>query len=211
MKEDKFTQKLKTLKKLEPNSKMLASIKDTVYLSVQNEKKETVLEKCEEFFKHIFIILKTKPLVSYAFVVGIFLIAFIVYNSGFLFNNLHKIELYAEVETAPNQYLKARIALADTQSSYSIDTITDGNATNLSQSIAFSNTQLSQLKLKGEKGKYTMQECRALYSQYIQYLQTLQNKLAFQNENKQSVSKLKTQIISYTEQAEIKVHRYKQL
>ncbi len=211
MKENAFIHQLKTLKKLEPTSMMLATIKDTVYHSVQNEKKQTVLEKCGEFFKHNFLILTTKPMVSYAMGIGLFLIAFTVLNSGSLLNKFHNLELYAKVEAAPNQYLKARIAFADTQSSYSMKTITISNATDFSQSIAFSNTQLSQLKLKGEKGKYTMQECRTLYDQYIKYLQALQNKLDSQHENKQSVSKLEIQITSYKEQAEIKVQRYKQL
>jgi hypothetical protein len=63
--------------------------------------------------------------------------------------------------------------------------------------------------LKGKNGKYIALQCHRLYQKYFNYLE--KENATMPKENKQSFSLLKSQIKTFEEQAERKLHMYSNL
>lgn len=118
---------------------------------------------------------------------------------------------YAKIAIAPDQYEKAQIAFAYEISQISAmqkKTPHDIDISSLSQSLALANEEMNGLTLKGEKGKYTAQQCLELYTAYYDSLGRVKKEL-MRGDNAQKKSLL-FQINQYDEQAEKKLHKYKE-
>jgi hypothetical protein len=139
-------------------------------------------------------------------IVVVFAGIILLLHSITLQNSIHSLVLDTRLAFASDQYQKATLALSDTTSRYgSKQKVVKSDIANMSYALALTNTQMSQLKLKGEDGKYTAKQCHALYQQYLAYLQKEDRFTP------QSFSNLKFQIKAYKEQAEIKLNMYRNL
>lgn len=184
---------IKLLKTLQPTQSVLDDMKEIVFQEVGVAHKDSFRFNLQSY-----------RVTAYGIAVAVFLIIFLSIFS-IIPNQVHSIMMYGKLTFASNQYEKATLALADTIGRFGNKSIKVNNVQALSQSLALTNTELSDLKLKGEKGKYTAQECHAVYQQYLNYLQ--KEYIA----TPQSFSTLKSQIFVYQEQAEQKLHMYHNL
>lgn len=79
----------------------------------------------------------------------------------------------------------------------------------MSHSLALANTEMTGLKLIGEKGKYTMKDCLSLYSIYHNSLETMKNTVSTQDNSSPEEEKLLSEIKQYEKQSEQKLSKYK--
>lgn len=208
MNEKIIIKKITLLKLIQPQQSVLKDIKNGVYKSVGIAKKENN-QSFGEIFTNISLLIKSYRYLSLGVTFAFLLLLFSFVTSAFLPDQIHKIILYTKVALAPNRYEKARLALADITYTYKTNTILEkNNLTTLSQELAFTNAEMSNLKLKGEKGKYTKIQCHELYQQYLTYLK--EENIAIPTAQ-QPFSSIKSQIITYREQAEQKLNMYPRL
>ena len=127
-------------------------------------------------------------------------------------NSIHTSIISARIALAPNHYEKAKIAVAHAESEFASFSQQPNDANKLSdfsQALAIANTQMTNLKLKGEKGKYTMQDCLSLYTTYYTSLESMKQTLISQTNSSNKNKSLYKQINQYDQQAEKKLHLYK--
>lgn len=113
---------------------------------------------------------------------------------------------YNDAQTA---LLRAEHAMKDIQNNHAINGKTIAY---LTDSVDQANKQITALKLKGEKGKYTMQECLQLYRKYYLDLETIESnlqKIPLSTVNEKSLSQLKTKVLRYDAQSKNKLQFYK--
>lgn len=147
-------------------------------------------------------------------VVSSIALAIMIFILGGFFST---IVLYTKIAMTPDQHEKAQIAFAYAQETLSEQEKNSNKVNNntyetLSQSVEIANAQMSQLKLKGEKGKYTQHQCLTLYHEYYKYLQQLKRYTSSKATNSNSLqtrNALLSEINTFDEQAEIKLHMYK--
>lgn len=205
MKDQQAIKKIQLLKTLHPTKNTLRKIRESVYYQVQSEHKTQASLSIQERFSTIAALIKSSGVTFYA---GMIAFLFIISLSAFVLvfpNQTHTAFLYGRLVFAPNQYEKAHIALEDTKSRFANNNTAQSNANELVYSLTFTNTQLDELKLKGENGKYTAQECHQIYQEYLTYLESTEKSISSNN------STLKSQINAYEEQAEKKLHMYNSL
>ena len=190
MKEEQVISELKRLKTVLPPQAVLNEMKHSIYRKVGAEQKKP-LQSTFMF---------ALPVLAFVLLLVIFI------SSLFLTNQLETAILYSKMSFASNQYQKARIAFADITNRFHVTEPLRGNPYEFSHSLAIANTELSNLKLKGEKGKYTEQECRQIYHEYLSYLKKEEKNIPVNNSTYSSV---RSQISTYEEQAEKKLHMYK--
>lgn len=206
MKEKQVINKLRLLKTIQPTHRVLNDMKEGVYQQVGVKNKIESTFGLREFLGNISVLIKEYKVASYSFVFALLLIIFLSVSSAFLPNQVHSIVLYGRLAFASNQYQRASIALADATSRFGAN---GGSVTELSQSLALANTQLDNLKLKGEKGKYTAQQCHQIYQEYLSYLEREEKNVSTRNNS--SLANVKFQINTYEELAEKKLHMYSYL
>lgn len=210
---------LKSLKSIQPDSNVLKTIEKNVYSHLKTDDRNFVWKQIKSFSSNIFLILKilkTNPFTTYSIGVAFLIVVFLSVYTGFLPNEISKTLLYTKIAVAPNQYIKASIALSSAQTkidsiNYTSNKLHKNEIKDISQSIALANQELSALKLMGEKGKYTQSECQELYRSYHTSLENLDHHITASSSNeedKQSIASLKTQISNYEKQAEQKLKLY---
>lgn len=215
MKQEEIIKQLKQLNKIEPRPDTIAEIKGNIFLQLRAEEKMHWgwLKRFSMPFTSQF---KANSFMVYGSAIALVIFVFLLIGAGFLPNTANKIFLSVRIATAPNQYEKAKIAFSYTQAQ--IDALNKSNykldkhkLTEISRTIAFANTQLSRLKLMGEKGKYTSQQCKGLYRSYHTSLENLDHYITTSSpneEDKQSIAPLKMQISNYEKQVERKLNLY---
>ena len=196
MTEKTIIKKLRLLQSVQPDFYTLHSIEK----EIQNEigfKKQFHLE-------NLFSFSPVTSFIALAAVVLLFVGTFFI----FFQDTVSRFIITTEISFAPDQYQKAKISLDFTKSQF---INSPNNIASLSQSLALANTEMSGLRLKGETGKYTMQQCLALYTQYHAYLESLKNEVSSKNSslNKQETTALLLEIKHYDQQTENKLHKYK--
>jgi len=209
MNQDKVIKKLQLLKSIQPQHNVLNTIKKDVYMQIyiSSNNNKNILNAY--YFYSIFSRLKLQQDLSYRVAILVIFLIFIFTFSPFLQNKIHTISTYSRIAFTQNQYKKANIALADSQYIYADSkAINYDTSKDILQSLSLTNKELSLLKLKGEKGKYTAQQCHALYQNYLLYLEKMISNISG---NQKSTLVLKSQILSYEEQAEKKLHMYRDL
>ncbi len=216
MKQEDVIRQLNLLKLIKPGSHTLKTIERDVYSQLKINENSSIWERVTCFSKNVYLTFKSNPFPSYTIATVLLIIVFLSISTGFLPNEINKTLLYAKIAVAPNQYEKAKIAFSYTQAqtdmldknSSKIDTY---KLTEVSRTIALANTQLSGLKLMGEKGKYTTQQCQELYKEYSQHLEKLDSllsKTSIDNGDKKSIEFLKAQIAGYEKESEQKLKGY---
>jgi len=212
MSEKEIIKKIKLLKSIQPEQNVLKNLKRDIYqhVGIENERNKYFEITVRKFFINFSMVLKSYRYISVGVIFVLLLLFFSFMTLASLPNHIHKIILYTKVALAPNQYEKARLALDDVTHTYKKTTsLVQNNLNSLSQELAFTNLEMSSLKLKGERGKYTALQCHTLYQQYLMYLKEENTTISRLNQ-KQS-SSVKSQIIAYKEQAEQKLHMYPRL
>lgn len=204
MKDQQAIKKLQLLKTMQPSKKALKGIKEGVYHQIQPETKMRTFFSTHDRFRSP-ASLQFYRVAFYAGAFAFLLIMFLFASTIFFPNQIHNAFLYGRLAFASNQYQKAQIALTDTKSRFADNKSAQENINELAYSLTVTNTQLTELKLKGEKGKYTAQECHQIYQEYLIYLESKEKVISSHN------STLKSQINSYEEQAERKLHMYNSL
>lgn len=207
MKEQQVINKLRLLKTMQPAKPVLKDIKQSVYQQMKVEYK-TQTFGIQERFDSIFVLIKSYNVAFYSVSVALLLILFLSASSVFFSNQVHNIILDSKLAVASNQYQRASIALADTTSRFGENMPVEQHTQELSQSLALTNAELNSLKLKGEKGQYTAQECHQIYQTYLNYLEK-KEKSVFANNP--PLLLVKSQMDMYEEQAEQKLNMYKSL
>ncbi len=187
MKQEEIIKQLKQLHKIEPKPDTIAQIKSNIYHNLQIPKPSTFQFKANSFMVYGLAI---------AFAIFVF--------------------LSIRIATSQNQFEKASIALSYAQGKINTvivasNKLNENKIKDISQSIALANGELSKLKLMGEKGRYTSEQCEELYRSYHASLEKLDNNITTSSTNdadKQSIAPLKTQISNYEKQAEQKLKLY---
>lgn len=205
MKDQEVIKKLQLLKTLQPTKHTLKKIKEDVYYQVQSKNKKQAYFSSQDILSNASSFIKSYDINIYASAAAFLLIIFLSIYVILFPNQIHNSLLYGELTLAPNQYTKSRIALEDTKSRFTDNKIVKKNTNELAYSLTLTNNQLNALKLKGEEGKYTAEECHKIYQEYISYLENTEKVIPSNNLN------LKSQINSYEEQAERKIHMYNSL
>ena len=185
MNEKQIIKKLTLLQNVQPNKTLFTNMKNNVYQQVSPKRK--LQSKLLRFFPAQYL--------SFAFVLIFILGVAYLMQPG----SLHTIVLDTKLTFAANQYERANTVFSDTKS------ISKGDSGKFAYAIARTNTEMSELKLKGEKGKYTEQQCLMLYRQYLSFLD---NEATIISTTGQQSSQVKSQINAYREQAEKKLHMY---
>lgn len=216
MKQASIIKKLRSLKLIQPDSETLRATEKNVYFRIKTNQSSSIWEQVRSLSSSAFNIFKANPFGSYSLTVALLVIIVISISSGFLPNKINKTLLYAKIATAPNQYVRARIALSNAQDKINTvnvasNKISENKIKDISQSIALANTELSELKLMGEKGKYTSEQCKELYRNYHNSLENLDHYITTSSlgrGDEQSKAFLKTQISNYEKEAEQKLKLY---
>lgn len=215
MREEEIIEQLKSLKSIQPDSSVLMGVKKDIHSHLKIGKSDSVCDKVKSYSNHIFPLFKTNPFASYSIVIALFVVILLSIYSGFLPNTMNKVLLYSRIVTAPNQYIKASIALSYAQdkiNTLNANKLDENKTKDISQSIAFANTELSGLKLLGETGIYTSEQCKELYRSYYASLENLDKSTTANSPNdkdNQALASLKVKISGYKKQAEQKLNRYK--
>lgn len=207
MKEKQAVNKLKMLKTIQPTRAVLNGIKLGIYQQIKAENTNKAYG-FQELLDNIFIFVKSYGTVSYSLAFVLLLIILLSVSSVLFSTKFQNIVLYSKLAFASNQYQKAQIAFVDTTGRFKEGKPIDHKALELSQSLALTNAQLNSLELKGEKGRYSAQQCHEIYQKYLNYLENEEKDLSTKNS---SFAKVKFQINSYEEQAEKKLHMYNSL
>ncbi len=193
MKEQEIINKLTLLKTVRPSQAVITDMKHDIYQKVGiGNKKNT--------FSNV-----TIALYGFAFVVLLTVFLSVVL---LLPNPIHTVILYSKLSFASNQYQKVRIVFADTTNRFKVNKQLQQQPQEFSRSLALVNREMSELKLKGEKGKYTEQECRRIYHEYLSYLEKEEKSIPLTN---RSFASVKSQINIYEEESEKKLNMYKSL
>jgi len=210
MNEKEIIEKLRLLKSIQPEQHVLSDIKKGVYrrVGVEYKVKNIFETNIRKFITDITQLLKAYRYISFGAMAILLLAIFSFMAFAFLPDQIHTIVRNTKVALASNRYEKASIALADIIDTYGKQrTAKKSNLNNFSQELAFTNTEMANLKLKGEQGKYTAKQCHDLYKQYLSYLKKEEKN---QKTNTMS-SQVQSQITRYEEQAEQKLHMYPHL
>jgi hypothetical protein len=181
MKDNKIIEKLSLLKSVQPDAETLRLIRKRIPLQKPSDKKFS-------FYKRLTI----SPLVPLVAIACILILLIAIANF-----------------IPQNHYEKAKIAVANANvqfAAYKKSPTNDQQINSLSHSLALANIQMTNLKLVGEKGKYTMKDCLSLYSTYHASLETMKKSVSSQNSSKEV--KLLSEIKQYEEQSEKKMHKY---
>jgi hypothetical protein len=113
----------------------------------------------------------------------------------------------ARIALFANHYEKAKISLAKVDEQMSLLHNNDTNTiVTFSHTLALANTQLSELRLVGEKGKYTSYQCLDLYESYHKDLEKIQNTVHPDKNN--NADSLLTQAKQYDASAIAKLKKY---
>src|SRR6185312_9372220 len=188
---------------------VLHRVKKNVYQQVLGEDREKTKFGLQNLLDNVSRFIKQYTIASYGIAFALLLAIFFSTFSNLLPTETHTAILATKLAFAPNQYERARIALTDTTSRFANTQTVEEHIPSASQSFALTNNELAKLELKGEKGKYTTQECHQIYQKYLMYLE--QENKNISQKNNPPLANLKSQISAYEELAEKKLHKYNSL
>lgn len=198
MKDEYVIRKLKLLKKVEPGSGVILAVEKNVYSKIEPE---TGLPFPQKYNPFVFY-----GLAAFAFAI------LLLFATGILPNRFDEAALYSRVALARNQYVKANLALSNAKDKInrliSNKKIDKNKTSDISRTLAFAQGELSGLKLMGEKGKYTSEECKKLYGEYHLYLEKLKTYFKETNSNGEEISVLESQIDKYEKESGQKLKLY---
>lgn len=191
MNEQKTIRQLKLLKKVKARKSVIEDIyRDISFIT--KTKKPTDSQKI--FYSDRYILITSIILLILAAVISQPLTYF-----------FKKSEAITRITLSSNRLTKSSIAL-----SYAISN-SNGNAQELSDTIFIVDSQMSSLKLMGEPGKYTTDQCKDLYRTYDAYLNTLEYQIK-NSKNKltsKDKEKLLNQIDKYEKETDFKLNLYR--
>jgi hypothetical protein len=198
MNEKETIRKLRLLQEVFPDTRTLHVLKGEIFEEIGFGKRFG-LERFLSFssFRLRFVL---------AAVVVFFVVSLVIFSTDMI----SRVTISAEIFFAPDQFHKAQLALGYAESQFNNSS---SNITSRSQSLTLANTEMSELTLVGEKGKYTMQQCLALYNQYHTYLETMKkvvNSDISSSQDKQGNAVFLSKVKQYDEQAEKRLHKYKE-
>jgi len=205
MRDQETINKLQLLKKIHPTKHALLSIKKGVYQQVKSENRTQSHFRLDGQMSNISYLIHSYKVAFFASVIAFLFIVFLSASMILLPNQIHNAILYGRIALAQNQYEKAQVALDDTRNRFTNNKSVLTNTNELAFSLNMTNTELNKLKLKGEKGKYTAQQCHQIYKEYLSNLETNEKSIPSNN------TTLKSKINVYEEQAETKLHMYPSL
>ncbi len=200
MKEKQVIDNLQLLQSVQPDRHTLLLIQKRVCSQIFPEKHFT--------FRKWLTVTPIIPLVAVTAVVLVLLVVM-----GFFPRVYEKAFVTARIALAPNQYEKAKIAFAYAdQQFFSLkkNSFSSSDVKSFFGSLALANSEMAGLKLTGEKGKYTKEQCLILYSEYHSSLEAMKKEVALMDNSSQKKTLLLTEIKNYDEQSERKLHKYKE-
>ncbi len=200
MKEKQVIDKLQLLQSVQPDTQALQLIQERVCSQIFPKKHFT--------FRNWLAVTPINPLVAVATVVLILLVVI-----GFFPQIYVKAFVTTRIAFAPSQYEKAKIAFAYADEQfYSLkkNSFTNSNVKSFSGSLTLANNEMIRLKLKGEKGKYTKEQCLNLYSAYHSSLEIMKKEVDSKFDSSKDKPLLLAEIKQYNEQSEKKLRKYKE-
>ncbi len=197
------------IKAVQPSEHSLEVMKRDVFYRIQTDKRQP------SFFN----VLQLRSAFLYGtFALAVFLL--VLTNSiNPLSSVVEKTYLITQITLAQSKYQKATIALSFAQEKITVVKNSNGQLSasqidDMSQATNLANTQLANLNLIGEKGKYTGTQCQQLYKKYYSYLEEAKNTVALKTANpvdnvsKTSTQLFNTQLEEYEQQAKVKLSHY---
>jgi hypothetical protein len=194
MNEKNLIKKLSPLKEVTPSSQRIRRMKDKIYHEIDGERKRTssfTLYDTYLYLRHqqygVFIVL--------ALIIGVG-IFYLPYTQ----NSIQPLIYSTRIALADNHYQKTKLAFEEAQMQFN----SNESYQEVMATTGTTNQYISDLHLQGEKGKYTAQQCKKLYQEYMQYLSVLKNRL-----EQQGQPNYEAQISQYQEQAKSRFAYYK--
>lgn len=194
MKEREIIKKLQLLQSVQPEKHMLHAIRKQVEFPNTGEDRLHLTKKFS-----IFTLIY--PIVFASIIM-------VIITTSLFPDYLENTLTAARIALAVNHYDKAKIALEKIQERTAV--LQHANNANtivsFSYTLAVANTQISQLRLVGEKGKYTSYQCLELYESYHKDLEKIQSALHPEKNNNEVL--LLTQAKLYDKYALAKLKKY---
>lgn len=204
MKKTDLIKQLKLLHQIDPSDRVMGEIGKKIELKIKDVRLE-IPKKENNMPETLINSLKTNK--SWVFVLAFTVIIIIFAGSG-PFSDLSKsIVLSTRIAIAPNQYEKTRIAIEYVKKQQ----YDSSQIEKFSNTLAMADTQLSQLKLMGEKGKYTTKQCKTEYLEFYNYLENTKKYIStvtVEKEDEKAVTQLKSQMNQYQNRADSKLKLY---
>jgi len=199
MKKKQAIKKLQLLQLVQPDNVTLRAIHKTVLSEIPVQEQFSIREWLS--------ISPVIQLVAFGAVV-----IFLSVLTRFMPDAFEKALVYSKIAAASNQYEKAKIAFAyvnDQFSSMKNNSFDSSKMESVSQALTLANTQMSGLKLVGEKGKYTSQQCLELYEAYHTDLKNMDRLISSKASQSAQKGILASEVEKYDQQSEKKLHNYK--
>ncbi len=209
MEQPDVIRQLQSLKSVKPNSHTLRAIERNIFLRLETGERDSVWERIQRLPSRVFVIFKSNPFTAYSTAAVLLIVVYLSISTGFLPGVINTAWFNVKIATAPNQYVKASLALSQAQAKIDNASFTNETKINdLFRSVALANSELAGLHLMGEEGKYTSQQCQELYRNYLRYLGHLDRILSIQAKF-EPIEQLDAQIKLYEQQAESRLDQYK--
>lgn len=219
MNEDKVISKIKQLKKIEPSREALSQLRQDIYSRIDSQKVSHTFN-LPRVFSGFLNFLKPRPRFLYTAVIIIFLlVTTTALNINFLTQQSRLAIVQTQIALVANKYEKSQLALTFSQNQ--LVNIKQTNQKDLATQVKYlsdataeTNTRLASLNLMGEKGKYTNEQCLAIYKNYQVYLEqlkpTIKEKIAQTSDTtlQKKLQSFSDQIDQYEKQAEVRLKLY---
>lgn len=200
MREQDCIKNLRLLTLIAPTKSTLATMQKNIHRRV-GITNQSLGDSVRIFSSGIASFFAAQRVAAYAISAAVVVVLLIGATTLVFPSQTHSVLLFARIAATPNQFNKAQIALTDTTARFGSG-ISD--TTGFSQSLAFTNTQLDRLHLKGDPGKYSALQCHQIYAAYRAFLEKKESEV-------KNNAILTSQVHSYEELAEKKLHMYSSL
>lgn len=194
MNEKNLIKKLSPLKEVTPSSQRIRQIKDKIYHEIDGERKRTSSFTLYDKYEHL------RPSYYGVFIVLLLIIGTYIFYSPYMQTNIQPLIYSTRIALADNHYQKTKLAFEEAQMQFN----SNESYQEVMATTGTTNQYISDLHLQGEKGKYTAQQCKKLYQEYMQYLYVLKNRL-----EQQKQPNYEAQVSQYQEQAKARIAYYK--
>ena len=194
MNEKNLIKKLSPLKEVTPSSQRIRQIKDKIYHEIDGERKRTSSFTLYHKYEHL------RPNHYGVFIVLLLIIGTYIFYSPYMQTNIQPLIYSTRIALADNHYQKTKLAFEEAQMQFN----SNESYQEVMATTGTTNQYISDLHLQGEKGKYTAQQCKKLYQEYMQYLSVLKNRL-----EQQKQPNYEAQVSQYQEQAKARIAYYK--
>jgi hypothetical protein len=201
MNENTVIKKIKTLKRIEPTSYQLETIKKRVSKRTKNEA----------------VIIS--PIVRQRVVTAFFVTCFVAavalgfYQSSFFVKNMIDTVM---IQLTQNPYQKAQRSLVLSQQNLLMTqkNVSESNVDSLIVTTVQTNSILAGMNMNGEPGLYTKSDCEQTYKSYIRYLSHLQKQLNEASKKttdknlQKKVTDFRSVVTQYHQQADSRLEAY---